>query len=174
MNEARKTIPKLEGYNCFACGTANPIGLNLQFYVSGKHMCSDVTLRKDYEGWENMAHGGIVSTLLDEVMSWAVIYFKRIFFVTRSMKIKYLKPVPLETPFTVKASVLDEKRSRISHVRGLIHDQQDNTLVRGDATFARLSDMELYLVPERLKKDMEDLFERLRRHHERGANHLSI
>jgi acyl-CoA thioesterase FadM len=107
-------------------------------------------------------------------MSWAVIYFKRIFFVTRSMKIKYLKPVPLETPFTVKASVLDEKRGRISHVRGLIHDQQDNTLVRGDATFARLSDMELYLVPERLKKDMEDLFERLRRHHERGANHLSI
>ena len=161
MNEAKKTIPKLEGYNCFACGTANSIGLNLQFYVSGKYMCSDVALRKNYEGWENMAHGGIVSTLLDEVMSWAVIYFKRIFFVTRSMKIKYLKPVPLETPLTVKAYVLDEKRGRISHVRGLIHDQQDNTLVRGDATFARLSDTELYLVPERLKKDMQDLFERL-------------
>ena len=70
MNEVRKIIPKLQGYNCFACGTENPIGLNLKFYVCGKYMCSDVALGKDYEGWENMAHGGIVSTLLDEVMSW--------------------------------------------------------------------------------------------------------
>ena len=161
MNEPREPIPKLEGYSCFACGTANPIGLNLQFYVSGKYVCSDVALGKNYEGWENMAHGGIVSTLLDEVMSWAVIYFKRIFFVTRSMRIKYLKPVPLETPLTVKAYILEEKRGRINQVRGFIHDQASNTLVRGEATFARLSDAELYLVPERLKKDMEDLFQRL-------------
>jgi acyl-coenzyme A thioesterase PaaI-like protein len=161
MNEVRETIPKLEGYNCFACGTANPIGLNLQFYVSGKYVCSDIAITRNYEGWENMAHGGIVSTLLDEVMSWAVIYFKRIFFVTRSMRIKYLKPVPLETPLTVKARILEEKRGRINQARGFIHDQASNTLVRGEATFARLSDEELYLVPERLKKDMEDLFQRL-------------
>jgi acyl-coenzyme A thioesterase PaaI-like protein len=161
MNEGREPIPKLEGYNCFACGTANPIGLNLQFYVSGKYVCSDIAITRNYEGWENMAHGGIVSTLLDEVMSWAVIYFKRIFFVTRSMRIKYLKPVPLETPLTVKAHILDEKRGRINQVRGFIHDQASSTLVRGEATFARLSDAELYLVPERLKKDMEDLFQRL-------------
>jgi len=161
MNEGREPIPKLEGYNCFACGTANPIGLNLQFYVSGKYVCSDIAITRNYEGWENMAHGGIVSTLLDEVMSWAVIYFERIFFVTRSMRIKYLKPVPLETLLTVKAHILEEKRGRINQVRGFIHDQASNTLVRGEATFARLSDAELYLVPERLKKDMEDLFQRL-------------
>ena len=161
MNEVREPIPKLEGYNCFACGTANPIGLNLQFYVSGKYVCSDIAITRNYEGWENMAHGGIVSTLLDEVMSWAVIYFERIFFVTRSMRIKYLKPVPLETLLTVKAHILEEKRGRINQVRGFIHDQASKTLVRGEATFARLSDAELYLVPERLKKDMEDLFQRL-------------
>ena len=161
MNEVREPIQKLEGYNCFACGTANPIGLNLQFYVSGKYVCSDIAITRNYEGWENMAHGGIVSTLLDEVMSWAVIYFERIFFVTRSMRIKYLKPVPLETLLTVRAHILEEKRGRINQVRGFIHDQASNTLVRGEATFARLSDAELYLVPERLKKDMEDLFQRL-------------
>ena len=70
MNEVIEAIPKLEGYNCFACGTANPIGLNLHFYLRGGYLCSDITLGKNYEGWENMAHGGIVSTLLDEVMSW--------------------------------------------------------------------------------------------------------
>jgi len=160
MNEVKETIPKLEGYNCFACGTANPIGLNLHFYLLGEYLCSDITLGKNYEGWENMAHGGIVSTLLDEVMSWAVIYFKRIFFVTRSMKIKYIKPVPLYTELTAKARMIEEKKGRLCQVGGLIQDQDKNTLARGDAIFARLSDKELYLVPEKLKRDMENLFKR--------------
>jgi len=160
MNEVIESIPKLEGYNCFACGTANPIGLNLHFYLLGEYVCSDVTLGKNYEGWENMAHGGIVSTLLDEVMSWAVIYFRRIFFVTRSMKIKYIKPVPLYTVLKVKARIMEEKKGRLCQVRGWIQDQDKNMLARGEATFARLSDKELYLVPEKLKRDMENLFER--------------
>lgn len=79
MDKNREPIPKLEGYNCFACGTTNPIGLNLNFYREGEYVCSDITLDKNYEGWENMAHGGIVSALLDEVMSWTVIYFRRVF-----------------------------------------------------------------------------------------------
>jgi acyl-coenzyme A thioesterase PaaI-like protein len=70
--EKRVTIKKLQGHNCFACGTANPIGLNLQFYRFGDAVYSDITLGKNHEGWENVAHGGIVSTLLDEVMSWSI------------------------------------------------------------------------------------------------------
>jgi hypothetical protein len=79
VDEIIKNIPKLKGYNCFACGTTNPIGLNLTFYRRGEYVCSDIKLGRNYEGWENMAHGGIISTLLDEVMGWALIYFKKFF-----------------------------------------------------------------------------------------------
>ena len=92
-DKEKSVIEKIEGHYCFACGTENPIGLNLQFYRSGDSICSDLTLMKYYEGWENIAHGGILSTLLDEVMSWTVIYFKRTFAVTRKMEIKYVRPV---------------------------------------------------------------------------------
>lgn len=160
MNKAVEPIPKLEGYNCFACGTKNPIGLKLQFYVVEEYVCSDIRLDKNYEGWENMAHGGIVSTLLDEVMSWALIYFKKILFVTRSMRIKYIKPVPLYALLTIKARVMAERKDRLYEVSGFIQDQADHILARGEARFARLSDKELHLVPEKLKRDMENLFER--------------
>ena len=60
MDEVLQNIPKLEGTHCFACGTDNPIGLNLSFYRQGDYICSDFTLGKNHEGWENMAHGGIV------------------------------------------------------------------------------------------------------------------
>jgi len=66
--EERIEIPKPSGYNCFACGTANPIGLHLNFFRSGDYVCSEITLDRYHGGWENIAHGGIISTILDEVM----------------------------------------------------------------------------------------------------------
>jgi hypothetical protein len=68
MAEEKFRIPKPRGHNCFACGTDNPIGLNLQFYRLADDVCTEITLDKQYEGWEGVIHGGIVSTLLDEVM----------------------------------------------------------------------------------------------------------
>ncbi len=161
MDEIIERIPKLEGHNCFACGNVNPIGLNLSFYRQGDYVCSDITLEKNYEGWENMAHGGIVSTLLDEAMSWAVLYFRRIFFVTRTIKIKYLRPVPLHRLLTVKAEMIEGKNRRLCKARGLIQDEDENILARGEATFAILSDRDLYLVPDTIKRDMDNLFKRL-------------
>ena len=64
----RIKLPQLQGHGCFACGTENPIGLNLQFYSEGSAVCTEISLNKVYEGWEGIAHGGIVSTLLDEVV----------------------------------------------------------------------------------------------------------
>lgn len=163
MDEITGSIPKLEGHNCFACGTANPIGLNLRFYRQGEYVCSDITLEKNYEGWENMAHGGIVSTLLDEVMSWTVIYFRRILFVTRRMKIKYIRPVPLYRLLTVKGKMIEGDRRRLCKARGLIQDEDKNTLVTGEGTFAILSDKDLSLVPDNLRREMHNLFKRFDR-----------
>ncbi len=163
MDDIIESIPKLQGYNCFACGTANPIGLNLSFYRQGKYICSDITLEKNYEGWENMAHGGIVSTLLDEVMSWTVIYFRRIFFLTRRMKIKYIKPVPLYRLLTVRGKMIEGGNRRLCKASGLIQDEDKNTLVRAEATFAILSGKDLSLVPDKLKREMDNLFKRFSR-----------
>lgn len=156
-------IPKPQGQGCFACGTANPIGLHLQFYVSGEDLCSDITLGKNYEGWENMAHGGILSTMLDEVMSWAILVFERSFFVTRKMEVKYLKPVSIGTPLTVKARLVDGSKRPRMNASALIVDREGTVLVRAKGEFVILPEERLSLVPEGAKKDMNDLFERLSR-----------
>lgn len=160
MDEIKECIPKLEGNNCFACGSANPIGLNLSFYRQGDYVCSDIVLQESYEGWENMAHGGIVSTLLDEVMSWAVMYFLRTFSVTRSMKIKYIRPIPLHRLLTVKGRLAEDQNRRLCKTRGVIQDEDKNILARGEATFAILSANDLHLVPDNEKRQMHNLFKR--------------
>ncbi len=153
-------IPKPQGHYCFACGTANPIGLQLKFYRLDDAVCSDIILGKEYEGWENMAHGGIVSTLLDEVMSWTIIYFKRDFFVTRRMRVKYVRPVLIGHPLTVRGRILSSD-SRVVKARGEVLDQEGRLLARSDAEFVFVPEGKLSSVPEGLKRDMRELFRQL-------------
>ncbi len=161
-------VEKLEGYTCFACGTANPIGLHLDFYRMGDRICSDVTLGQYYEGWANMAHGGIISTLLDEVMSWTLIYFRRRFFVTRKMELKYVRPVPIGQPLTVKGKLLDGD-SRLIHVRGELFDSDKKLLARSLGEFAFLPEERLSEVPQGLKTEMKALFEKMQSVEKNGS-----
>lgn len=56
-----------DGY-CFVCGPKNPIGLKLDFTFNGKTISTEFTPQKEHQGYMNIVHGGIISTLLDEVM----------------------------------------------------------------------------------------------------------
>lgn len=154
----RTDLPKLQGHGCFACGTNNPIGLNLYFYRSGDTICTDIILGQHHEGWENVVHGGIISTLLDEVMSWTIMYFKRVFFVTRKMEVKYVKPVLVGTPLTVSGRLLDDSDPPKIKTRAEIRDDKGGLLVKSSGEFVELPKERLSSVPEKMKEDMLSLF----------------
>lgn len=158
--DLRAPIEKLRESTCFACGASNPIGLHLEFYRSGDRICSDVTLGRYHEGWENMAHGGIISTLLDEIMSWTVIYFKRRFFVTRKMDVKYVRPVRVGEALTVRGRLLDGN-SVLTRVRGELFDEGNRILARSLGEFVFLPEERLSEVPEGQKREMRGLFRKL-------------
>ena len=161
MQEQEKIfIEKPTGHRCFACGTDNPIGLNLQFYCLGDEVCSDISLGANYAGWENMVHGGIISALLDEVMSWAIMYHKKTFLVTRKMSIKYIRPVPVETLLTAKGKVVDDSHPPKIMANAEIRDSKGRLLVRGTAEFVAVSRDGLEMVPEWDKAVIGSLFQR--------------
>lgn len=158
----RVEIEKLQGYGCFACGTANPIGLNMQFYRLNDSICSDITLGKNYRGWEKIAHGGVISAMLDEIMAWTIICFKRIFFVTRKMDIKYIKPVLIDTPLTVKGKLGEDTGEKKIKVRGEIVNESGSILARSSAEYVALPEERLDFITDDLKGEMNSLFNRLR------------
>lgn len=150
----RVPLPKMQGHHCFACGTDNPIGLNLNFYLSDDRICTDITLTPYHVGWQNMAHGGIVSTLLDEVMSWTAIYLKKEFFVTRRMEIKYIKPVLVNIPLTIRGQLLRDLRGPLIEVKAEILNPQTEVLAKSTGRFAAVSNDDHYLVPEEWQSEM--------------------
>jgi acyl-coenzyme A thioesterase PaaI-like protein len=161
MGEERILLPRIEGYDCFGCGTNNPIGLRMTFYRQGDAVCSDVVLKRHHVGWQNMAHGGIISTLLDEVMAWAVIYLKRSFSVTRRMTVRYQAPVPVEVPLTVRGSIAEECAAHTCRTAGVLLNGDGKALATGEAEFVLLGAERLTAIPAEVKREMAKLFARL-------------
>ena len=54
---------------CFACGRLNPCGLKLAFEESDDTYITHFTGEPEHQGYDGIMHGGIVSTLLDEIMA---------------------------------------------------------------------------------------------------------
>ncbi len=95
--------------HCFACGPKNPIGLKLKFVFDGETLKTDFTPKKEHQGYFNIVHGGIITTLLDEVMVQLAIYMEMPA-VTAQMDIRLKKPLEVGGKVTVIAEMLKETR----------------------------------------------------------------
>lgn len=96
------TIPEKENNFCFGCSPLNPIGLKLTFTEEGEICRSIFTANSEYQGWPNCVHGGIISTLLDEVMAqW--LWQRDIPAMTAEMTVRFIKPVPIGIPLTLES-----------------------------------------------------------------------
>jgi len=97
-----------DGY-CFVCGPNNPIGLKLDFKLDGETIRTEFIPRKDHQGYKGIVHGGIVSTLLDEVMVKLAIE-KGMPAVTAQMDIRLIKSAKVGRPLTFIAEIREEKK----------------------------------------------------------------
>jgi uncharacterized protein (TIGR00369 family) len=161
MDETKVQYINPEGYRCFACGTANPIGLKLKFHQSGNAIGTRITLGPHHVGWENMSHGGIISTILDETMSWAILYFKRLFFVTRKMEVKYIKPILVGTPLVAKGVVVEGAAMPKIQAKAELRDSDGRLLARSTGEFIALTKDEITSIPEGFKEEMFGIIEKL-------------
>ncbi len=120
--------------HCFACGRKNPGGLGMRVeYAPAEAICR-VTLADTFQGWAGIAHGGVVATLLDEIMAHAVLHFVG-HGVTASLELRYLQPVPLGRELLVRGEVV-EKGGRLVKARGSVALTEDGSpLARGEARF---------------------------------------
>ena len=57
-----------ETNHCFGCGRDNPIGLKLDMKLDGDRCVAYFTPKAEHESYGDRMHGGLSSTLLDEVM----------------------------------------------------------------------------------------------------------
>ena len=76
---------------CFVCGDKNKIGLKVAFFYEDGKAKAQYTPTRDFEGYKDICHGGILSSLLDEVMIYSLIA-QGIITVTVQIEVKFKKP----------------------------------------------------------------------------------
>jgi len=97
---------------CFGCGKDNPCGLKLKFKWDGKQARAEFIPNKLHQGWADIIHGGIITTVLDEAMGYAAFY-EGIRCVTSAMQTRFKRPLSVDEPTIVIASLTRNARRYI-------------------------------------------------------------
>ena len=66
--ESSKDDPFADDHYCLCCGEKNPMGLRMKFRYEDDKIISEAVIPKEFQGFADLVHGGILGTLLDEVM----------------------------------------------------------------------------------------------------------
>ena len=117
---------------CFGCGKANLFGLQLELEPSGDGVAGRFFVKQDHQGPPGMAHGGVLSTALDEAMSIAV-WSLGSRALTRQLEIDLLAPVPVGVFVEVEARVESREGGKVWAVGSA--RAESRVVARGRALF---------------------------------------
>jgi uncharacterized protein (TIGR00369 family) len=130
---------RIRPHNCFACGELNEIGLHLQLNLEPERCWTELVMPSRFEGWEGIIHGGILCTILDEVMAWALVVHDN-WGVTARMSIDFRKPVSVGQSIRAEGWI-KEARRRIQVTVGRIVDTETGVeLATAEATYVAASE----------------------------------
>ncbi len=120
--------------SCFVCGEANPQGLRAEIYQVGDLIEMTFVPRRELVGWADVVHGGLIGTVLDELMTWAAIVHGRRAFFAAEITVRFRAPLQPERPCLVRARVSGLRRQVVETESWI--EAADGTLVaRGSGRY---------------------------------------
>ncbi len=120
-------------HHCFACGGSNPIGMRLRIEIGEGVARTAWTAGDDFVGWSDKVHGGIIATLLDEVMAWAPSSFDS-WAVTAEMTVRYRSPAAPGEELEASGRVV-RRRRRIYDVCGEVRTADGRLIAEGSGRY---------------------------------------
>jgi uncharacterized protein (TIGR00369 family) len=146
-------VKKISGYpGCMACGKANPRGLQLDLYLVGCRVETRYRLPGYVQGFPGAAHGGVLCTILDEVMAWAAIESTGRFYVTGEMSVRFLAPAVPGEEILARGEIAEDKR-RYLVCRGEVLAADGRQLAKAEGKFFAVSPAKQAEMEERWRRE---------------------
>jgi len=122
---------------CFGCGDLNPKGLKLAFRLEDGVAVAEFDPEPQHQGYPGLMHGGLVATILDEAMGWAI-YGEDTWAMTARMQVRFRRSVPLDRRLRVRAYITN-RRHRLVQARAELRDDGGTLLAEGEGAFLRVT-----------------------------------
>ena len=114
------------------------MGLHLQFSTTADGVRAAFIPRPEHQGFEHVVHGGIISTVLDEAMAWAIAA-AGIWAVTGEMRVRFRNPLHVGEATTVAATVDTSRGRLITASATLTRDVDGAPIATATGTFMRVN-----------------------------------
>jgi acyl-coenzyme A thioesterase PaaI-like protein len=98
------------------------MGFNLQMQTDGKIAEGQFQFRPEHVGFRNTIHGGLIATVLDEVMVWACGVVVRQLTYCAEMTVRYRRPVLPGVPVIARAELAENRKGRILIAKATLQD----------------------------------------------------
>jgi acyl-coenzyme A thioesterase PaaI-like protein len=126
-------------HHCFACGGLNEHGIHLDLHVDGDRCWTELALPDRFQGWDGIAHGGIICTILDEVMAWSLAATDN-WGLTARMSVDFKRPVRLGVPIRGEGWVTRVRRRLVETAARLVDPVSGEVLATATATYVAADD----------------------------------
>jgi len=122
---------------CVVCdpGGINPRSLRLPLYWDDEARCVRIPVRPDatWCGFEGVVHGGMIASVLDEAMAWAVRQATSDWAMTVDFQVRYKKPVTPDRTYEAVAEVSETGRK--IQVQARIEAEDGTVMVQASGVF---------------------------------------
>jgi uncharacterized protein (TIGR00369 family) len=107
----------------------------MRFLTDGAAVYSQLTVPQHLCGWSNIVHGGVLATVLDEIMSWSAIHLLKRIALTRTMTVEFVKPVQVGSALRAEGRVRETDGKNDAITEGVIYDPRGDACARATANF---------------------------------------
>ena len=121
-------------HHCFACGSLNEHGIHLDLHVDGDRCWTDLALADRFQGWDGIAHGGIICTILDEVMAWSLAATDN-WGLTARMSVDFKRPIRLGVAIRGEGWVTTVRRRLVETAARIVDVASGEILATATATY---------------------------------------
>jgi acyl-coenzyme A thioesterase PaaI-like protein len=121
-------------HRCFACGALNEHGIHLDLHVDGDRCWTELALPDRFQGWDGIAHGGIICTILDEVMAWSLAATDN-WGLTARMNVDFKRPVRLGVPIRGEGWITEVRGRVVETAARIVDPATDQILATSTAKY---------------------------------------
>jgi uncharacterized protein (TIGR00369 family) len=133
-----RSLPRT--HSCFVCGKSNPIGLKLRSETDGRVVRARFVPSAEHVGFKETVHGGIIATLLDEVMVWACAVQTKRFSFCAELNVRFVRPVRPHQPFIATAELVANRRDKIFEAKAELRDESGEVFATGNGKYLPVKD----------------------------------
>ncbi len=122
-------------HSCFVCGESNAAGFRLRFETDGRIVQTRFCPRPEHVGFKNVMHGGLIATVLDEIMVWGCAIGTKQFSYCAELTVRFLNPVRPGGQLVAVGELAANRKGKIFEAKGTLRDKSGKILAQATGKY---------------------------------------